>query len=1379
MTKMRQSHALRNYFTLSLIISAFSFITNLAAQNNQLFVSSNTSGTIGSFVIASDNTITESSFMSAALDADGIHYDTANDVLYQLNRTDNRVDIYSNGSTNPTLVASSSSDFTNGREIAVVGNKLVVAEDVTDANRLLVYDITTTSITLDKIFDVDINTWGIHANGNQLIAIVDNSSDVAVYDNFFNQPEGELAADAVITIEDMVRTHGITYDAETDNMYLTDVGQASSDNDGALVRIQNWTEAIADGTVSAAEQARVSGGSSLLGNPVDIALDTSNNRIYVAERARNGGMVLGFKNIVLTGGIAPTYAETFAGASAVFLTGVETPLNTCDFVTGGTVALLDGNTTKTIIVDGTADEIDFMSSVDPAAGGFSFTYVVTDDAGMVLGLPGAGPVDFDPAGLGACNVYGLSYTGNLTLAAGDNLFGGQDLSDACFEISSNNIIISRIEPSNVRAQLFASSNNSGQIGVFSILNNDMLLDDEFASEAMDADGIHYDVENDVLYQLNRSMSVVNIYSGVNAALQAGSTPTLVATSTSDFTNGREIAVSGNKLVVADDVTDANKFVVYDITASTITLDKVLDADINLWGIQFNGDQLIAIEDNSPNVAIYEDFLSQPAGPIVADASVLIENMVRTHGLTYDAASDFMVLTDVGEASSAGDGALFTVENWTAAIADGTVSESEAIRVAGGTSLLGNPVDVALDKSTGIIYVAERARDGGRILGFRNPAASGGIAPIYNHLFPGASAVNLMDVVIGLEPCFGIEGGFVTITDGNTEVTTINDGNPDFLEFATDFDATAAGALYTYVITDDAGMVLGTPAMGLVDFDPAGVGVCEVYGLAYTGTLTVEQGDDLFGGQDLSDDCFSLSDNSVTVTRINAPGAVEAELFISSNTQALVGTYDIYDEGTIIPGAFSIPTTDADGIYYDDANDVLYQLNRTNNTVDIYNNVSSGAPAFVASSTADFTNGREIAVSGNKLVVADDVTDANRFIVYDITTSTISLDKILDADINLWGIHAVGDDLIAVVDNSSDVAIYEDFFLQPAGAIVPTQVITIENMVRTHGLDYDLTDDILILTDVGAASSATDGALVVVRNFMQVGADGVVTEAEQVRAFGGADFLGNPVDVAYDKQNARIYVAERANGGGRILGFLLPKASGGIAPFYNRLFAGASAVFIPEGPCDVVPASTVTFADGSSIQTVTVDDGMADVLSFITDADIVNYSQTYVITDATGMVLGVPGGDNADFETAGLGACRVYSVSYTGNFVLTAGQNINTAQLSDDCARVSQNFALVLRVSGFTGGDDAETRADTEVLTTAAVYPNPATTTLSIGVESNSEVEGLIRIFDATGKVLMSRGVSLLSGQNTMTFEVNELQTGMYFVQVPGSEKVIKFMKSNN
>lgn len=348
-------------------------------------------------------------------------------------------------------------------------------------------------------------------------------------------------------------------------------------------------------------------------------------------------------------------------------------------------------------------------------------------------------------------------------------------------------------------KLFISSNTEGQIGVYGYDADGNVSFDSFASQGADADGIHYDEENDVLYQLNRTGNVINAYSDVASSLENGDTPQLTATSTSDFINGREIAVRGSKLVVAQDANDANgntnKFIIYDISASDITLDKIIDSPINLWGITFIGNSLFAIEDNSSNVAIFENFLDAPTGAIAVDKSVSVDGLIRTHGLTYESNGDVLVLTDVGSGGDPNDGALVVVEDWSTAAADNNISAAEQIRIEGANTELGNPVDVAYDADDGNIYVAERANEGGKLLIFDYPSTGGDISPTTSNTYPGASAVFLSDCINGNNEMEADPVGVVYFDLDACRSLGSDNSNTDFSEFVPTYpDAVNCGTI---------------------------------------------------------------------------------------------------------------------------------------------------------------------------------------------------------------------------------------------------------------------------------------------------------------------------------------------------------------------------------------------------------------------------------------------------------------------------------------------------------------------------------------------------------------------------------------------------------
>ncbi|NUO02114.1 MAG: hypothetical protein HUU01_16030 [Saprospiraceae bacterium] len=306
----------------------------------------------------------------------------------------------------------------------------------------------------------------------------------------------------------------------------------------------------------------------------------------------------------------------------------------------------------------------------------------------------------------------------------------------------------------------------------------------------------------------------------------------------------------------------------------------------------------------------------------------------------------------------------------------------------------------------------------------------------------------------------------------------------------------------------------------------------------------------------------------------APGQT-ANIYLSSNTTPVMGVYDVTNLASISSKTINVGNNDSDGILAYPSGDPVFQLDRSNNRINAYNTISTAAngssPAPSAMSTSDFTNGREITVSQGRLVAIQDADpsngNVNKFLVYRASPFSVSLFKSFTANINLWGLQAVGESMYAVEDNSGNLAFYSDFFNKQSGTMVtPDWKVNIAGLVRTHGIQYDTEADIMVLTDVGEAASATDGAIHIITNFSQKvatalggGTTGTIALNQQIRIAGSNTLLGNPVDVAYNNATNKIYVAERANGGGRLLIFNFPESSGNPAPAVNLPFAGASAI----------------------------------------------------------------------------------------------------------------------------------------------------------------------------------------------------------------------------
>ncbi|WP_236978830.1 CHRD domain-containing protein [Membranihabitans maritimus] len=606
-------------------------------RTGQLFVSSNTQPIINVLNVSNWNNIKARKMKSQAMDADGIYFDWEEDLLYQLNRTENVVNTYSDVNKmldfnkDPVLEYTSSSDFVNGREIAASNDRMVVAQDASDANEsqnaLIIYSISSGQLSFDQKFNVSENLWGIHLADADLWAIEDNSNRLLQFRNIFAQSGDSISPSNVYEIEGIVRTHGISYSAASDAMFLTDVGDAGSDSDGAFVIIYNFSSAAQDGVISLDEQMRVEGDETQLGNPVDIAFDAVNQMIYIAERANQGGQILGFRTPNTSGNSAPVYSKKFAGASAVY-------------------------------------------------------------------------------------------------------FAGED---------------QEVEAPAKISQFFVSSNTEGTVGTFDVFNNNMLEMNSFKVKGDDADGLYFNRSQDALYQINRSANRLVAYSDINKSLDEGKNPRYTGHSLKDFTNGRGLASHSDRLVVAQDASAENNFenklYIYVVSPTTFGLFKTYDVDFNVWGITLDGPHMYAVEDNSNKIAYIKNFFNYREGKVEPTEEYIIEDLVRTHGITYDSQSDVMVLTDIGSAASDSDGALVIIHNFKQASADNIIRTGEQIRISGSKTHLGNPVDVAFDPEENEIYVAERAKSGGLVLAFDVPESSGNFAPYYSKEFPGASSID--------------------------------------------------------------------------------------------------------------------------------------------------------------------------------------------------------------------------------------------------------------------------------------------------------------------------------------------------------------------------------------------------------------------------------------------------------------------------------------------------------------------------------------------------------------------------------------------------------------------------------------------------------------
>jgi len=289
------------------------------------------------------------------------------------------------------------------------------------------------------------------------------------------------------------------------------------------------------------------------------------------------------------------------------------------------------------------------------------------------------------------------------------------------------------------SEIYVTDNASGNINVFDLSDNSQRT---LKTVAGAAEGIYYSGMNDIAIQASRTDNRLEYYSAVSSASDGDSLATEFA-SNSDLSSPREIAVSGNKIVVSDN--GSNEFYVYSYDGTAFALENTFTAAFNVWGITFMGDDLLAVVDNSSDLAVYNDFLASNMtdGPVTADKQITIEGIVRTHGITYSAADNVLVMTDIGDAGNTTDDGGFHVIDDFRSVFDGvnnggTLTLADQVRVSGLLTLMGNPIDVAYNHKTNSVYIAEVGNS--RVLGFSNIGNGGNLVPDLNAEVSTASSI---------------------------------------------------------------------------------------------------------------------------------------------------------------------------------------------------------------------------------------------------------------------------------------------------------------------------------------------------------------------------------------------------------------------------------------------------------------------------------------------------------------------------------------------------------------------------------------------------------------------------------------------------------------
>ena len=288
-----------------------------------------------------------------------------------------------------------------------------------------------------------------------------------------------------------------------------------------------------------------------------------------------------------------------------------------------------------------------------------------------------------------------------------------------------------------------------------------------------------------------------------------------------------------------------------------------------------------------------------------------------------------------------------------------------------------------------------------------------------------------------------------------------------------------------------------------------------------------------------------------------PQSAISRLYVSNaDTDASVMNTMIFDpaDGAKLenPYGFDSKLPDGNGILFDPFSGTVFQIGREAKNIKTFTVNTDGSLTGKGSFVDDgLLSAREIAFDRTrKMLYVSSNIDSAIYVYAGI--DTINGNAKANKKIKLkggqpWGIHLENDNLFVVLDQGKvEVQLFETASALAVGTLEPTKKITIAGARRLHGITYSAAQDVLILTDIGDASSGLDGSIYIIEGaaakFTPGGAQ--ITPTRVIS--GQATQLGNPVDVAFDARTDKglIYVAEKANK--KILVFKVAD-SGNVAP----------------------------------------------------------------------------------------------------------------------------------------------------------------------------------------------------------------------------------------
>lgn len=1009
-----------------------------------------------------------------------------------------------------------------------------------------------------------------------------------------------------------------------------------------------------------------------------------------------------------------TVANLTVGNNISMVTGVFDLSNAItvnrEQVSGGTISHMTGTDTLTFITnDGISDLVD-LDLTDQV--GDSSHWVITDTLGQIIALPDTLPYDFEGSGVGVCLIWNISFN---TVPQGLEVDSLVSQLDGCFDLSNSFTVIKEeingglvmTLDSSILASLCLNDTLPNMVDV--ILSADT-LGMNFAWLITNTSGEILDLPVAPPFDFSNSSSgICQIW---HLAYQDNLTGLTVGSFTSDltgsfnFSNPIEVikdSISGGILTL-EDGTVLDSIIVGDGVIDTITLDLsqtvstnnlfvVTDtfgliqdtttlSELNLenngggicliWNLAYNAtpsgleignnvSDLMGCFDFSNPVTIVKEGLM---GGVLTTVDGETETQVCLSD-TLDNLIDFVVMNASGPAFS------WVITDTSGIILDLPTAPPFDMGIFG------------LDECQ-VWHLSHDPGITGLTLGSDIDSLSG------NHHFSNPVTVSKVSVV----------GSQIMTTDSLTAITiTVGEGVTDLIDVISeggDSDSTI------WIITEDNGDIIGLPTAPPFDLESGGGGVCLIYQLNFTGTLS---GVALDNNIDDIAGCYELS-NAIEVTRVATPldgGFLTTTNFLTA-LEICVGNgmapaIDVTLSGNEGPN-FQWVISDTSGLILGLPSSPPFDLNLAGPGLCQIRNISfsNGIMGLTVGANVDslvgfydFSNAINVtrnAADGGVVQTPGGLIE----VTIPVGEGAVdSVDVVLtgnDGEFQQW---IITDDEGEIIDiNSVPPFTFEEsgggvcliYNLSYSGMIMGLEIGN--NITELDGC-FDLSNAFIVNKDGlnGGELTALDGTTMADFCFTSefndslevILTDTIGTDFQWIVSNTSGEIISLPASAPIDLNGlptgtCLLYnVAYDTEPGGLVIGDTLTNLTG-IYHLSNALMINKAEV---EG-------GSLTYADGTTLDSIEVGEGVVDTINVLLSGSMGTVNQ-WVVTDTFGLISNLPATAPFNFENEGGGVCLIWNISFEpGLQGLQVGSFVD--QL-DGCYSFSNPITLVKE--GLSGG----------------------------------------------------------------------------------------------